>query len=260
MKKLLFVMLAVLCGSIAGTAQINRLDIDDNFHELDSEELTLRFFNALDGLPIPDARVAIDSIGAFVTDREGALHFPIPEEDGFYRVEFAHADYIRSVFQIEVMAGTLFFNRFSVSPALPVGSVRVVLDWSEEPADIDAHLIKQGHYHVAYHHKRVSEDGVARLDRDDRDGYGPETITIKQIDRNSDYLYFLQDYSNRNNRDSHRLSESRATVKVFGNRNELLQVIQVPQFQSGTYWPVFRISNGRIVLLNASLTNAAPEP
>ncbi|MBN1540970.1 hypothetical protein JW992_02410 [candidate division KSB1 bacterium] len=249
-----WVVLGVLCLSCyAVQAQIARSDVDDAFRELD-EQLTLRFYHALTGQPIPNARVEIDSIGVFQTDQEGAAILPIPESDGVYRVVFSHADFIRSAFSIEIMAGTLFFNRFSVSPVLPVGTLRAVLDWGENPRDLDAHLVKAGHYHIAYHHKRVSDDGLARLDRDDRDGFGPETITINQVDGSADYTYYIHDYSHRDRPDSRHLSDSRATVKVFGNSDQLLYVLQVPVGQSGIYWPVFRIRDGRIVPSNAYLT------
>ena len=145
------------------------------------------------------------------------------------------------------MAGTLFFNRFSVSPSLPLGSVRIVLDWGEKPRDLDAHLIKQNGYHISYRNKKISADGIAQLDRDDTDGFGPETITTSELDQNSIYYYFVHNYSNKNIASSTALSNSRAGVKVYGGDNQLLEVFQAPLKQMGNYWHVFKIVNDKLV-------------
>jgi len=76
-----------------------------------------------------------------------------------------------------------------------------------------------------------------------------KTITVNKIDQNSEYIYFVHDYSNKSDDDSRALSNSKATVKVFGD-NKLLAVIQIPQNFIGNYWEVFRIVNGQIVKTN----------
>jgi len=59
----------------------------DIFEEMDHQNLTLRFFNALNGNGIPGAMVEIQRLGAFTTDRKGKFLFPIPS-DGTYDVSF----------------------------------------------------------------------------------------------------------------------------------------------------------------------------
>jgi len=231
--------------SMAAYGQIDTTPADDAFRELEEQELTLRFFNALDGEPIPGGEVEIGNVGSFTIDREGRAFFPIPT-DSIYKVTFSKAGFITSSFDIEIMAGSLFFNRFSVSPQLPLGSIRVVLDWGEEPKDLDAHLLKQDGYHISYRNMKSSQDGVARLDRDDTSSFGPETITANQVDANVTYHYFVHDYSNRSNASSQTLSKSKATVKVYGE-SRLLNVFKVPQYESGIYWHVFSIRNGEQV-------------
>ncbi len=68
---------------------------------------------------------------------------------------------------------------------MKVGSIRIILDWDKSPNDLDAHLVKDGDYHISYRNKRVADDGAAQLDRDDMNGYGPETITINNVESNS---------------------------------------------------------------------------
>jgi hypothetical protein len=221
---------------------------DDVFEELDRKNLTLRFFDALNGRQIPGATVTIDST-EYSTDEEGKAVFPAPDEDGLYPVSFRAPKYVPVDFKIEVMAGTLFFNRFSVSPLLDVKFLRVVVDWDASPPDLDAHFIKQGSFHLSYRNMRTAEDGSGQLDHDAINGYGPETITLKDVSPSAGYSYFIHNYSDGNNASTRNLSRSKATVKVFGD-GRLLNVFEVPRNATGNYWQVFKISNGGIVEIN----------
>ena len=223
--------------------------IEDAFEELGGK-LTLYFFNALDGNPIDNAMVKIKGVGDYTTDAEGKIRFPIPEnENQKLKVSFRSRKFVPSDFEIELIAGTIFQNRFSVSPSLDIKHIRIVLDWGATPNDLDAHFVKKNDYHVSYRNKKVTKDGSGILDRDDMNGFGPETITIKKISGQSEYEYFVYDFSDRNNSRSKNLSKSRATVKVFGE-GRLMEMFRVPQDNQGIKWNVFKIRNGEIVDVN----------
>lgn len=230
--------------------------MDDAFQELDTNRLTLWFYNAVNAEPIPGATVLIQGIGEYRTDGEGKILFPIPEKDSTYTVYFSRDGYVKTKFGLEIMAGTIFFNRFSVSPALPVGNLRIVVDWDAKPADLDAHFVKQGHYHISYQDMWISQDGVVRLDRDDRNGHGPETITAKKIDSNVKYSYYIHDFSDRRNQNSPDLSRSKAVVKVYA-ANGLVNMLRIPEQQTGTVWHVFDIIDGQIRPINKISTTTA---
>lgn len=247
-KKAVTVLIVLLICAGGISAQISRDNIDDAFRELEDYELTLHFFNALNADPIPNATVEISGVGVFKSDLDGRVMFPIPP-DMIYQVRFIHKDFISSDFTIEVAVGSLFFNRFSISPRLPVGSIRIVLDWGKNPVDLDAHFIKNGSYHISYHNMKVSSDGVSRLDRDDTSSFGPETITSNRIDQSNRYIYFIHDYTNKSKEGSLSLSKSQGNVKIFGN-DQLLHSISVQPDISGRFWKVFEIINGEIVLIN----------
>jgi hypothetical protein len=221
---------------------------DDVFEELDKQNLTLRFFNAVNGNVISGAVVTIDSAD-YTTDEEGKILFPAPEVDGLYAVSFRATKYVPVDFNIEIMAGTLFFNRFSVSPLLDVKFLRVVLDWDSSPSDLDAHLVKQGAFHLSFRNMRTAQDGSGQLDHDATNGYGPETITLKEVSATNSYSFFVHDYSDGNNPSTRNLARSKATVKVFGD-GRLLNIFEVPRNAMGNYWQVFRIANGGIVEVN----------
>jgi hypothetical protein len=236
----LFVALPALLN---GQEQKLRERAADAFEEAETGTLTLRFFNALNGAPIKGGEVTIGNIGVVVTDFEGKAPFPAPEEDGTVPVKFSAQGYITSEFNIEIMNNSLYFNRYSISPVMDLRFLRVVLDWGEEPLDLDLHFVKDDGYHISYRDTKTLDDGTGALDRDDRDGYGPETITVEEISAAARYHCHILDYSNRGSHDSNGLARSRATVKVYGE-GRLLHVFGVPRAGSGTLWRVFDIVGG----------------
>ncbi|MBZ0263291.1 hypothetical protein K8I28_01370 [bacterium] len=236
-------------------SQINRENIDDAFKEMEDEKLTLYFFNALDGESIENAKVTVEGSGSFSSDANGRVFFT-PPPDGVHKVHFHKTGFEAATFEIEIMVGSIFFNRFSVSPALPIGNVRIVLDWDKSPRDLDAHFVKAGTYHISYRNMRVSSDGNANLDRDDVDSYGPETITCKRVDSDATYHYFVHNYSDRNENGSNKLSHSKATVKLFGGGEGLLEITTIPEDSEGVYWHVFDIVKGEVVVVNRVLREA----
>jgi hypothetical protein len=223
--------------------------IGDSFNELEGN-LTLYFFNALNGEPIQNGVVQMLDIGQFETDEEGKILFPIPDDPSAnIPVGFLARGFVDTDFTLELEAGTLFLNRFSVSPKIDIKHVRFVLDWGEKPKDLDAHLVKRGDYHISYRDKRKLADGTAELDRDDTNGFGPETITVKKISPDAVYDYYIHDYSDRSDSKTENLSKSRAVVKVFGE-GKLLHNIRVPQDGKGNVWKVLEIRKGKVVLVS----------
>jgi hypothetical protein len=247
MKKLFF-LIFVLTVSVFAQITTKSTDV---FEELESGNLTLRFYNAVKGTPIYGGDVSIQGIGEFVTDEEGKVVFAPPAEDGILQVTFRADRYIPTEFPIEIMAGTLFFNRVSISPMMDIKFVRIVVDWEKEPRDLDAHFVKNGTngYHISFRNMKVLADGSGMLDIDAMQGYGPETITVNSVSTQSTYEYSVADYTNQNNRNSTGLSDSKATVKVYGD-GRLLKVMQVPRKKEGNVWKVFKIEQGQVREIN----------
>lgn len=242
-------LLLFVCAVVA-SAQITT-KTDDAFNELETGNLTLRFYNAVNGKPIEGASVTIENSDPFTTDEEGKIEFAPPADNALLQVTVRADGYIPTTFPIEIMAGTLFFNRISISPMMDIKFVRIVVDWDKEPRDLDAHFVKveEGGYHISFRNMRVLADGSGMLDIDATQGYGPETVTIKEVSTRSVYSYFVHDYSNQSNPRSTALSDSKATVKVYGD-GKLLKVIRVPKKKEGTVWNVFRIEQGQVREIN----------
>lgn len=243
------IALAVFCllSPNFAAAQFEQMKqkMDDVLLEFEEDVFTLRFFDAVTGDPVNNANITIENIGEFKTDNEGKITFP-RQPDGILSVHFKKEDYIPALFEVEVIAETMFFNRFSVSPVLNIEQFRVVLDWDKAPNDLDAHFIKNRSYHISYRNTRVLSDGTGQLDRDEMQGYGPETITVESIDSDGEYLYAVHNYSQKMNSRATPLSQSKATVRVYGN-NELLKTYTVPSTHRGETWNVFKIVDGQVV-------------
>jgi len=263
MKILIVVLLLSGLGSVATPVFSlgERSEIDLKAAEAEAELdgfLTLRFLNALNGEPIIGGSVTVASNETSATDSTGKILFAIPEDDGRYSVNFEMPGFITTKFEIEIAAGTMFANWFSISPALELGNLRMVLDWGKKPRDLDVHLVKKSDYHISYRKMRVSSGESARLDRDDTNGYGPETITIRDVDEEADYIFYVHDYSNRSKKKSKVLSKSTASLKIYGGNNELLNIFPVSKDQKGNYWHVFSITKGQILPVG-TISQKSPE-
>lgn len=222
---------------------------EDIFREMKTGELTLRFINALNGEYISGARVMIGG-EEYTTDHKGRAIFEPAVENGQVPVFFEKQGFITTEFDLEMMLGTIFQNRISVSPDLRPGSIRIVLDWSDRPKDLDAHLEKEGSYHISYRDKRTSDDGMAKLDRDDTNGNGPETITVNQVDQGDVYTYWVNNFSDRRNDNSRELANSsKATVRIYGD-SRLMGTFRIDKNQTGTKWTVFQIKNGQVLAVD----------
>ena len=137
--------------------------------------------------------------------------------------------------------------------------IRIELTWGAAPRDLDAHLLGKSARGQAYHIDFIDKtpaaaNDEAQMDIDDRDSYGPETITINKLNA-SEYIYYVYDYSN--GRNSEALRNSQARVSVYCG-NYLLGVFNVPAAGDGGYWEVFRIENQVFVPVN-QLTQNEPQ-
>ncbi|MCK9616353.1 MAG: hypothetical protein M0R21_00795 [Lentimicrobiaceae bacterium] len=248
MKK--FVLILIFLFPLFAVAQYEKMldALEDSEEEIVNGKLVLRFFDAEKGTAVENATIAIEGAGNYTTDLQGrALIDTIP--DGKYGFRFEKKGYIPAIYTFEIIAGTIFYNRFSVCPEIEFGVLRVVVEWAKRPDDLDLHLIKQGGYHISFQNAHTSDDGSAQLDRDDRNGFGPETITIKSIDNSATYTCYVKDFTHSNRPGSERLSKSKVVCRIYGN-NQLLNTLTISPEQEGTTWNIFEIRNGKIVVIN----------
>ena len=140
-------------------------------------------------------------------------------------------------------------NRFSIVSAKSVISQlsqlrrgqfagQIVLSWGTLPKDLDLHLkilSKEQTFEVSYSNMgNISGDPWALLNRDFRDGYGPEIIQVAQW-LDGTYRCAVRNYSG-----DVSLAGCGAKLTVMLGKQEL--VIECPTSGVGLWWDVFSYS------------------
>ena len=262
-KKFLVVLgiaLAVLSGGMswagpAKDAKTVRETAEASADEL-GDQMTLFLRDAVTGKGLPEAAVSFQGADA-VTDQDGKVSFsfpPVPDDsDVTLYATVTKKGYVTSRVPLLFRIGTLFDYHYSISPSIPPGNLRIVLDWGGQPPDLDAHFVKQGAYHISYRDMRQVED-QAKLDHDAMNGFGPETITVSHVDPKAGYAYFVHDFTHRGDKATSALGQSRAHVSIFSD-TKLVQTFTVPSGK-GNHWTVFFFRNGEIV--PASVLESTP--
>ena len=143
-------------------------------------------------------------------------------------------------------------EQFTISPELMAGSARIVLEWGAEPQDLDSYLYGDtdsgADVFVNYYNKQCTDGGdlIAELDVDDTNGYGPETVTL--YDLNGVYRYTVVDY-----RVTGTLQHYGATVKVYLPNQSSPEVITIaPGAGVENIWDVFELDHGELKILNSA--------
>lgn len=214
----------------------------EGFSELD-DILILSFKDAIDCKAITNATVTINN-QEFETDYRGYLELPMGPfaeiMDEARPIKVKGHGYITLETDLRIEAGTVLNRRLVMSRVLPPGKIRFVLQWSEEPNDLDLHLTGSS-FHISYRHMK-SIANKADLDRDALNGYGPETITLHQLDESEKYGVWVDNYSN----DAAFTGNENLTIYVG---NKLLHAIQLKKgFQRAIH--ILDIDRGNFQILN----------
>jgi len=187
---LLFSRQGLACWDLKERSLIN------GFAELD-DVVILSFKDAVNCKPIVGAQVQLGKL-EYVNDAQGYVKLPAAPFDEMMdartSLSVTHRGYIPLNTDLIVEAGTVVNRKLVMSPALPPGKVRFVLSWDNEPADLDLHLKGPG-FHISYRNMKNAPNR-ARLDVDETEGYGPETITLDRIDPGASYSLWVDNYSN----------------------------------------------------------------
>lgn len=181
-------------------------------------------------------------------------------ESGYYTVELVKDGYIRSYIVVQsastnwsdAIRNNALNQNISLSPYISTSdTIRIVLSWGENPADLDSHItgtLSDGNnFHVYFADKQaVDTDGtvVANLDIDDVTSYGPETTTLHWSE-GVVYNFYVHLFSG-----SGTLSTSSANIKIYSG-SALIQNIDVPSGSEGMrWWKVFTFEDGDFTIIN----------
>lgn len=171
---------------------------------------------------------------------------------GMYTVHSSKVGYLDCYSTLFVCGDWDNYLGVYATPALNEDEIRVVLTWNDDPGDLDSHLFTpstsglEEDYHICYYNM-ADTNGNTSLDVDDVDGYGPETTTINHIQQGL-YKFYVCDYTDcsENAEESERMSNSGATVRVYGSQG-LIETFNVPVQRKGVIWEVFEIRDGTLI-------------
>lgn len=179
--------------------------------------------------------------------------FSVELEADIYDVTISADGYVKETFEFEMEEDKNYSGeQFTISPELMAGSARIVLEWGAEPQDLDSYLYGDtdsgADVFVNYYNKQCTDGGdlIAELDVDDTNGYGPETVTL--YDLNGVYRYTVVDY-----RVTGTLQHYGATVKVYLPNQSSPEVITIaPGAGVENIWDVFELDHGELKILNSA--------
>lgn len=152
------------------------------------------------------------------------------------------------IFTAGVTEDILFYN-YAVSRDIQNEGLRIILLWNSEPNDLDSHIFDPNGNHVFFENPKHGE--MMNLDVDKTEGYGPETISLKNMIPGI-YSYKVHNYSHSSEIYGNSLSRSKARV-VVKRGNVTIKTFEVPKDRVGTVWNVFNYDSvsGQIIDLDS---------
>lgn len=240
-------------GYVADMAAAHKVIPLSESIEEDMGEIIMTVVDATTGEVVEDVTVSAragagneggSAVASVSSDMNGEIHLQVPSDT--YTLEFAKEGYMTEYEEVTVRTQMKEnYGTKVLSPNLGAGEWRIVLEWGDNPSDLDSHLVSDS-YHISYVNPAAGQS--ASLDVDDMDGQGPETITISNMDTKGHYEYYVHDFTNRGNNNSNALANSGAIVKVYMPTGEIREY-SVPD-GTGTIWSVFTIDKGKLNEVN----------
>jgi len=201
-----------------------------------------------------------DQVEASETTNASGLYVHFPSGPGNYTVRYTKKDLVSASRKVQYLIAEAP-QRFDMvlTQRLKADQMRFVLSWGRFPQDLDAHLVgpaTQGKtFHISYRDLK-GYLGRYSLDRDDKDGYGPETITLNKPSPGS-YVFLVHDFTNRSTKASTAFASSGAIVSVYKG-DKLLTTFSAPE-GTGNLWAVGSLNEfGEFVLVNTLTTQEKP--
>jgi uncharacterized protein YfaP (DUF2135 family) len=204
--------------------------------------------NAVNAQPIVGASVTIAGTGLSTTTNASGQYSFSAVPAGSRSVSASASGFSSSTQSVTVPASGSATLNFALSPTLPAGQFRIVLTWGATPPDLDSNLwVPQGATFTQVFFGNLGSltaQPFALLDVDDITGFGPETITVSQVQAGT-YRYAVRQFSG-----GAPPAPGSVTVQVFGSTG-LLQTFTNPAFPAGqNCWIVFNFNAGGITPVN----------
>ncbi|MDU7479762.1 MAG: Ig-like domain-containing protein [Hafnia alvei] len=194
--------------------------------------------DATNNVIIPNAKIDFTIGGNTTTttsDTDGKYNLTLPQ--GTYDVKVSATGFITLNTTLDIQTDTDLQHNFDLSPDLAGNAARIVLTWNKTPADLDGMLwvpsaSDPSKLIEVYYDAKSPKGADATLDVDAKNGYGPETITIKSM-HSGVYCYFVN---------NSRTGNSGAKVKLYlsdGTSQEF--AVHDSTLDTWADWIVFKI-------------------
>jgi len=169
---------------------------------------------------------------------------------GSYTLGVTAAGYMGTESILAFAEGEDKYIEISLTPVIKPGEMRLILNWGGQPLDLDLHLhtpVIDGRSHEIYWDNKghLTSAPYVYLDVDHQEGYGPETITIGELQPGT-YRCYVENYST-----IPAISSARAQVQIYTS-DGLLQTIAIPTSGAGLFWYVCDIdgATGAVTVRN----------
>jgi hypothetical protein len=183
-------------------------------------------------------KVITDASGYFIIeDVPVGTYICIIEADGYVT---------RIVTEVEIIEGDNELYTQTIVETPEVGSFRIILNWGENPSDLDSHLTgpssdDTSRFHLYFLYRIPNSPDInVDLDVDDMFSYGPETTTIHHF-MNGTYRFSVHNYSDQSETGGEEIASSPARVEIYDD-DGLIDTYNAPTFTGyGNTWRVFEI-------------------
>lgn len=246
-------------GTIQSTEAWNEITITEPAQETQNCTLSGTVQDATTGSGVSRAKLLFrkgidNTLGNADQEVEASANgeYSVELESGDYTVEIQANGYITECFAVTVYAWFTTDERdFTLSPELEEDQIRIVLEWGAAPRDLDSYLVgtSTNGERVNVNFMSKSLEGVAALDVDDMDGYGPETVTIYDI--GGAYQFIVHDFEMTGT-----MAQSGATVKIYMPGESQPTIVTVPSDVEND-WLVCEINGKQLSVINRAYNNGS---
>lgn len=214
--------------------------------------LYVQIVSAEDGNPVSSATLTLENKWNLITDDLGRAYIPEQIANGYYHMVISKNGFMttKSYLMLSLDREVVSSKQIAIPEEKDEPGIKIVLEWGSFPEDLDAHILSSKEH--AYFGSEESDS--LYLDVESRRGFGPEAVSILNVDEKETYRFFVYDYSNESNPESMELSYSYAHVTVYIN-NEYKGTYNITRGRPGFVWHVLNIVNGNEVVVVDNLSS-----
>ncbi len=134
--------------------------------------------SAITGYSLTGALVEITDTGHSATTSSSGYYSMSGVPSGTHTLRVSKSGYVTNTQSVSIPSGGTTTRNVNLAPVTSSDHYTIVLSWGSSPPDLDAYLYLPDGDEVSWQNMTTSS---AALDIDDRNGYGPETISISSL-------------------------------------------------------------------------------